>query len=63
MSSSVAAKGPSVASPAVSGSGRHRGQPVAILVVRGVALTSYRLALMGTLALLAVVSAGLRALS
>ena len=63
MSSSVAAKGPSVASPAVSGSGRLGGQPVAILVVRGVALTSYRLALMGTLALLAVVSAGLRALS
>jgi hypothetical protein len=63
MPSPVPAKSSSADSPAVSSSGRHRGQPVPILVVRGVALTSYRLALMGALALLAVVSAALRALT
>ena len=59
----VAAQNPSLDSPSVSKTVRHRGQPAAILVVRGVALTSYRLALMGALALLAVASTVLRALS
>jgi hypothetical protein len=45
------------AKPAASKTGRHRRRPSAKVVVRGSALTSYRLALLGTLALLLVASA------
>jgi hypothetical protein len=51
-----------VSNTADSNIGRHRRQPSPQLIVRGVALTSYRLALMGTLALLVVVSSVLLAL-
>lgn len=43
--------------------GRHRRAPTARLMVRGFALTTYRLALMGALALLLVAAAILKSLS
>lgn len=51
-----------VSKTADSNIGRHRRQASPQLIVRGVVLTSYRLALMGTLALLVVVSSVLLAL-
>jgi hypothetical protein len=51
-----------VSKTADSNIGRHRRQPSPQLIVRGVVLTPYRLALMGTLALLVVVSSVLLAL-
>jgi hypothetical protein len=52
----------SVSKTADSNIGRHRRQASPQLIVRGVVLTSYRLALMGTLTLLVVVSSVLLAL-
>ena len=52
-----------VSAPAASKDGRHRRTPTAKLIVRGFALTTYRLALMGALAFLLVAVAILKSLS
>jgi hypothetical protein len=52
-----------VSAPPASKDGRHRRAPTAKLMVRGFALTTYRLALMGALAFLLVAVAILKSLS
>lgn len=61
--SKKAVAGPAVSKPAKPNTGRHRRAPSPKLVVRGLALTSYRFALMGALAFLVAVAAILKALS
>lgn len=53
----------SPSAPAASKDGRHRRTPTAKLMVRGFALTTYRLALMGALTFLLVAAAILKSLS
>jgi len=54
---------PKVPKPGVTKAGQRRRESLPIVIVRGLAVTSYRLSLMGALAFLVVVSSALVALN